>query len=51
MTYRIDRNNFIENGPALAAAAAIARVRNAAIYAALGQRKIKAPPADLAKAA
>jgi len=39
MTYRIDRNQFIENGPTLAAAAAIARVRTAALYAALGRRK------------
>lgn len=51
MTYRIDRSQFIENGPTLAAAAAIARVHRAAIYAAIEQRKIKAKPADLAKAA
>ena len=56
MTYRIDRSQFIENGPTLAAAAAIARVHNAAIYAALDQRKIETQPAnpapaDLAKAA
>ncbi len=38
MTYRIDRNQFVENGPTLAAAAAIARVRTAALYAALDQR-------------
>ena len=51
MTYRIDRSQFIENGPTLAAAAAIARVHNAAIYAALDQRNTKAKPTDLAKAA
>ena len=51
MTYRIDRSQFIENGPTLAAAAAIARFHNAAIYAALDQRNAKATPADLAKAA
>ena len=50
MTYRIDRSQFIENGPTLAAAAAIARFRTAAIYAALEQRTAKAPPADLAPA-
>ena len=35
MTYQIDPSLFVENGPSLRAAAAIARVRNAAIYAAL----------------
>lgn len=50
MTYRIDRSQFIENGPTIAAAAAIARRRNAAIYAVLDQPNIKAPPADLARA-
>jgi len=39
MTYQIDRSQFVENGPSLLAAAAIARVRNAAIYAALADRK------------
>lgn len=39
MTYRIDRNQFIENGPTIAAAAAVARVRTAALYAAIEQRK------------
>ena len=47
MTYRIDRHQFIENGPTLTAAAAIARVRTAALYAALNQRK----PTPLKKAA
>lgn len=47
MTYQIDRSQFIENGPSLRAAAAIARVRNAAIYAALDDRK----PVPLCKAA
>ena len=51
MTYQIDRHQFIENGPAIAAAAAIARVRTAAIYAALDQRKVKASKPDFAKAA
>lgn len=39
MTYRIDRNQFIENGPTIAAAAAIARVRTTALYAAIEQQK------------
>ncbi len=39
MTYRIDRNQFVENGPTIAAAAAVARIRTAAIYAALKQRQ------------
>jgi hypothetical protein len=38
MTYRIDRNQFIENGPTIAADAAIARVRRAALYAAIDKR-------------
>ena len=38
MTYQIDRSQFIENGPSLLAAAAIARVHKAALYAALGNR-------------
>ena len=51
MTYQIDRRQFVENGPALAAAAAIARVHTAAIYAALDQRKPLPPPKSLPKAA
>ena len=51
MTYQIDRHQFIENGPAIAAAAAIARIRTAAFYAAIEQRKVKASQPDLAKAA
>lgn len=51
MTYRIDRNNFIENGPTLAAAAAIARIHTAAIYAALEQRKAEDRCNNLSKAA
>lgn len=51
MTYQIDRRQFIENGPTLAAAAAIARIRNAAIYAALGRRKADDRCMDLPKAA
>ena len=51
MTYRIDRNQFLENGPALAAAAAIARVRTAALYAALEQRYAEQRAAPLRKAA
>jgi hypothetical protein len=39
MTYRIDRSQFIENGPTIAAAAAVARVRTAALYAAIEQQK------------
>ena len=39
MTYRIDRNQFIENGPAIAADAAIARVRRAALTAALANQE------------
>jgi len=50
MTYRIDRSQFIENGPAIAAAAAKARVRTAALYAAIEQRKAD-EPAALPKAA
>lgn len=39
MTYRIDPNHYIENGPTIAAAAAIARIRRAALTAALHQKK------------
>jgi hypothetical protein len=48
MTYQIDRRQFVENGPALAAAAAIARVHTAALYEALKRDARRAP---LAKAA
>ena len=51
MTYQFDRSQFVENGPTLAAAAAVARIRNAAIYAALTDRKTPPPAADLPKAA
>lgn len=51
MTYQFDRSLFIENGPTLTAAAAVARIRNAAIYAALNQRKAEDRSADLPKAA
>lgn len=52
MTYRIDRSQFIENGPTLAAAAAIARVRKVALYAALAERlKAEGRAAVLPKAA
>jgi len=47
MTYQIDRSEFIENGPSLLAADAIARVRHAALYAAIANRK----PAPLKQAA
>ncbi len=40
MTYRIDPSQFIENGPAIAADAAIARVRRAAFHAAIRQRRL-----------
>ena len=50
MTYRIDRSQFIENGPALAADAAIARIRRAALTAAL-ERRNKAMPRDAIKQA
>ncbi len=43
MTYQIDRSQFIENGPSLRAADAIARVRKAAIYAALNDRHPEQP--------
>ena len=39
MTYQIDRSQFIENGPSLRAAAAIARIHTAAIYAVLNDRQ------------
>ena len=51
MTYQFDRSQFIENGPTLAAATAVARIRRAAIYAALDQRKTENSGADLPKAA
>ncbi|MEO7410577.1 MAG: hypothetical protein ABIU10_04555 [Sphingomicrobium sp.] len=51
MTYRIDRSQFIENGPTIAANAAIARVRKAALYAALAKHKRVEEPADLKQAA
>lgn len=51
MTYQFDRSQFIENGPTLAAAAAVARIRKAAIYAALNQRKAEDRSTDLPKAA
>ena len=47
MPYRIDPNQFIENGPTIAAAAAIARLRRAALTAAIDQRN----RAELKKAA
>jgi hypothetical protein len=48
MTYQIDRRQFVENGPALAAAAAIARINAAALYEALKRDAARVP---LAKAA
>lgn len=51
MTYQFDRSQFIENGPTLAAAATVARIRNAAIYAALADRKTEDRDAELPKAA
>lgn len=39
MTYRIDPGHFIENGPTLTAAAALARFRTAARFAAIEQHK------------
>ena len=39
MTYQIDRSQFIEHGPALRAADAIARIHHAALYAALTDRQ------------
>ena len=39
MTYQIDRSQFVENGPSLRAAAAIARIHHAALYAALSDRQ------------
>lgn len=51
MTYRIDRSQFVENGPTIAAAAAIARIRTAALFAAFEQRKARAATADFANAA
>ena len=56
MTYRIDRSQFIENGPTIAADAAIARIRRAALYAALAKdgsndREATDRPRDLPKAA
>ena len=50
MTYRIDRNQFIENGPTVAADAAIARVRRTALYAAIEQQR-KAEQGTLKQAA
>ena len=47
MPYQIDRSLFIENGPSLRAAAAIARVRTTALYAALNHRR--AEPAEPAE--
>ncbi len=43
MTYQIDRSQFVENGPTLRAATAIARVRTAALYAALNDRQVELP--------
>ena len=51
MTYRIDRSQFIENGPAVSAARARARVRIAALYAAFEQRKCAVSAPALAEAA
>lgn len=39
MTYRIDPNHYIENGPTIAAQAAIARIRRAAFHAAFKQQE------------
>ena len=39
MTYQIDRSQFIEHGPALSAADAIARAHHVALYAALTDRQ------------
>ena len=47
MPYRIDRSLFVENGPSLRAAAAIARVRTTALYAALNHSR--AEPAEPAE--
>lgn len=41
MTYQIDRTMFVENGPSLRAAAAIARIHTAAIYAVLNDRQLE----------
>lgn len=51
MTYRLDRNQFIENGAAVTADKAIARVRRIALYAALYRRQLAAEPVDLKQAA
>lgn len=51
MTYRIERSQFIENGPTITAAAAVARVRKAAIYAAFDRRKAGDRCTELSKAA
>ncbi len=50
MPYQIDRSLFVENGPSLRAAAAIARVRTAALYAALNARRTE-PAEEPRKAA
>ena len=47
MPYQIDRSLFVENGPSLRAAAAIARIRTATLYAALSHRQ--AAPAEPAE--
>ena len=44
MTYQIDRSQFIEHGPALRAADAIARIHHAALYAALTDRQSSPVP-------
>lgn len=44
MTYQIDRSQFVEHGPALSAADAIARVHHAALYAALTGRQPQSDP-------
>ena len=44
MTYQIDRSQFIEHGPALSAANAIARIHHVALYAALTNRQPKSDP-------
>ncbi len=51
MTYRIDPSHYIENGPTIAAHAAIARIRRAAFHAALKQREQAAAKDPLKQAA
>ena len=51
MTYRINPNHYIENGPTIAAEAAIARIRRAAFHAALKQREKTEPQDPLKQAA